>query len=289
MGNKHGYDTLPLHGEHRSAMNRTKRTLSKNSTFLFLKMMRWRNMTWGKKLEKPRLQLFMVSCLHWGKWKGFNNTTDFLCFANTFGFPITYTYKVAIDVITVNSMEGPSVPTPNFHWTRAFFRTYCPRNMCLSDIVSWAGLLWTITCIVTLACKVPALWNVFKIRSEGMTWVIISWCHGSMQMSACALSVNDAHDSVQGPTSQPSGMISKLPEPRKQCHGCDLCVCGMHCSGQGYSSPFWGRICGGRFMHFESEYTVAWIAVAIMVGKLVLGWNKILFSEHQHMTHVFEQ
>ena len=32
------------------------------------------------------------------------------------------------------------------------------------------------------------------------------------------------HDSVQVPTSQPSGMISKLPEPRKQCHGCDLCV-----------------------------------------------------------------
>ena len=45
-----------------------------------------------------------------------------------------------------------------------------------------------------------------------------------MQMSACALSVNDTHDSVQGPTSQPSGMISKLPEPRKQHHGCGLCM-----------------------------------------------------------------
>ena len=50
------------------------------------------------------------------------------------------------------------------------------------------------------------------------------------------MSAWDAHDSVQGPTSQPSGMISKLQEPRKQCHGCDLCVCvaciavarGMH-------------------------------------------------------------
>ncbi len=45
-----------------------------------------------------------------------------------------------------------------------------------------------------------------------------------MQMSACTLSVNDAHASVQGSTSQPSGMIIEVPEPRKQYHGCGLCV-----------------------------------------------------------------
>ena len=44
------------------------------------------------------------------------------------------------------------------------------------------------------------------------------------------------------PTSCPSGMSSELPEPRKQHHGCGWYVCGTHCSGQGYSSPFWGRI-----------------------------------------------
>ena len=33
--------------------------------------------------------------------------------------------------------EGPSVPTPNFSWTRAFFRTCCPRSI----------VIWPSTCV----------------------------------------------------------------------------------------------------------------------------------------------
>ncbi len=112
----------------------------------------------------------------------------------------------------------------------AFFRTYCPWNICLLDIFSWAGMLWTITHVVTMACKCLH----FEMSSKS---AVGAWC-GSSHHDVTIL-CKGLH--VQVHTSCPSSMKSESKNQGSKTMVI-ACVCGMDCNGQGYSSPFLRRI-----------------------------------------------
>ena len=54
--------------------------------------------------------------------------------------------------IIVLNVEGPSVPTPNFCWTLAFFRTYHPWITCFLYMHPKIGMMWSMTRLVSIAC-----------------------------------------------------------------------------------------------------------------------------------------
>ena len=73
--NRHGQDTLPLHGENLSLpwIEQIERMV-KQLHFHFFQWRGGEKQPEVKNSKRPWIQLVDQGCLHWGKWKGFNDT-----------------------------------------------------------------------------------------------------------------------------------------------------------------------------------------------------------------------
>ena len=81
--------------------------------------------------------------------------------------------------------------------------------------------------------QVPALWNVFKICSSCMMWISTSWCHNSLQRSACAgaYKLSYWHEKWITRTNEATPWLWLAWV------ACIAVAWGIH-----HLSPFWGRI-----------------------------------------------
>ena len=73
-------------------------------------------------------------------------------------------------------------------------------------------------------------------------------------------------------------LTGNTPKSRKQLQD-DGHFHGMHCSGQGCSSPFNGEFVGGRFVHIGLRALLPELHLQLILANLFLEQD--LFSEYQ--------
>lgn len=74
--NIHCQDTDPLHGNNLAAMNWTNRHIVKTTPPFISSNNEVEKRTWGKTAKRPLVKSNFMKCLHWGKWRGFDDTTE---------------------------------------------------------------------------------------------------------------------------------------------------------------------------------------------------------------------